>query len=569
MPTPKWSGWLFALALAGATSGAAAADLLIVHAQVWQQPEADAILIRDGRIAAVGRRATIAPQDVPERMLVDAAGGLVLPGFHDAHIHMLSGGMGLARLDLSSRMTLDDALAALAEYARQHPGNDWLLGRGWQYGIVPRGKFPTRHDLDRVVRDRPVVLTSYDGHSTWANSRALELAGITATTPDPRDGKIVREDDGKTPAGALLEGADELVRRVVPRPDRAAVLAALDGALRHCASLGITTVQDLADRGEIFGLYDELRREGRLPIRVIVCLPIDGDLEKYVELRRKYDGPDLRFGFLKGFVDGVVESHTAYMLAPYVGSAERGKPLLGYERMRELVTQARERGFVVGVHAVGDGAVRLALDAFSSSTAEATQAPMGGRIEHIEVLDPADAARFKSARVIASMMPFHAGPDLPKPNESPWAAPLGADRLRHSFPWRELTDAGATLAFGSDWPVMTADPLQGIAMAITRRNAKGEPPGGWNAHQCLTPEEAVRAYTEGSARSVGLEKELGRLAPGYRADLVVLKPGVDPRRTETLWAGPRIARVLVDGKIQFSAPAAAPGSNDRSPAGQQ
>lgn len=550
---------LFIAATSGAVIGmpvdVARADneLLIVNVKVFEHARADAVLVRGERIVAAGRRADLATQTGASAKVVDGDGGWLVPGFHDSHIHMLSGGLSLTKLDLTPYKTLDEVLKALADYAKAHPGG-WIQGRGWQYGIVSKEggrQFPTRQDLDRIVPDRPVYLTSYDGHSTWVNTRALELAEVTAETRAPAGGTIVREADGKTPQGVFLETADALISRVVPKPDRAARKEALRSALRHCSRLGLTSVDDLTWLLDSVEIYRELEAAGELPLRVHVSLPIDGDLARYAEVRESLGAKSsrLKIGFLKGFVDGVIESRTAYMLEPYANSTERGKPLLGFERMKELVDKAREKKFVVGVHAIGDGAVRLSLDAFGEANSQPASdaAPMlRGRIEHIEVMSPDDAKRFARSSVVASMMPFHGLPDE-DPDAGVWSQQLDERRRRHSFPWRELLDAHATLAFGSDWPVVTADPLQGLAVAVTRRNGAGKPVDGWNAHQAITIDEAIRAYTHGSAIAAGRGEELGRIAPGYYADLVLLHPKVDLSRSQTLWAGERVRKVWVGG----------------------
>lgn len=550
------AAWLAAnMARGGETSAQ-----YVVNARIFGRPDADAIVIRQGKITAVGRRERIAA-DSSDGTILDAAQGLVVPGFHDSHLHMGSGGDSLRSLDLTPFRELPAALEAIQRHARANPGAGWLRGRGWQYALAPVGQFPTRQDLDRVVSDRPVALVSFDGHSLWANSRALEVAEITADTPDPRGGRIVREGEGRVPSGILLESAASLVIDRQPVPSRAEKLARIAAGVEHCVRLGITSATDVYADVEDLELYQELLDADRLPLRVTVSLPLAGDLDQYVELRRKYASPFLRLGFLKDFVDGVIESKTAYMLAPYDGTNERGKPLLGRGRLEERMEAATARGFTVGLHSIGDAATRLALDSFLArgarrpSTNERGEKARAvrGRLEHLEIVDPADLKRFAAAGVVASMQPLHANPAGPTPDEQVWAKLLGPARLRHTFPWRALADAGATLAFGSDWPVMSADPLHGIAVAVTRRDAQGDPREGWNAHQCLTVEEAIRAYSEGAAQADGTSAERGRLAVGQDADLVVLAPHVDFGDPRTLWSGSRIRAVLVAGVVRYDA----------------
>jgi predicted amidohydrolase YtcJ len=531
----------------------AGGTLLIVNAHIFGHGDSDALYIKAGRIEAVGKRSTVEPSAQEGTPTIDAEGGVVVPGFHDAHIHMMSGGLTLVGLNLNDFHSVAAVAQAVREYARTHAENSWIIGRGWQYDIVPGGQFPSRLDIDRVVQDRPVLLESYDGHSSWVNSHALALAGIDSTTVDPPGGRIVREADGRTPSGILLEGADAQLQKLVPKAGRATRIEALRQATLYCLSLGITSVDDITSDAEVFDLYGELLAGGNLPIRVTVSLPVTGDLDAYEALRKSHQSPFLRFGFLKGYVDGVIESRTAYMLEPYEGRADRGTPLIEPENLRGLVEQAAARGFAVGLHAIGDAAVRISLDAFESATHTRHEGTILGRIEHIEVIDPTDAPRFQKLGVIASMQPLHAVPSGESPDDGVWSRNLGRKRLPHSFAWRELLNAGATLAFGSDWPVMSADPLWGIAVATTRQNEAGQPAGGWNAHQRISAAEAIRAYTLGSAIAIGRSGELGRLAPGFIADLVILSPTVDLKRPLTLWNGERVRYVIVDGVVRVPA----------------
>jgi predicted amidohydrolase YtcJ len=521
--------------------------LLVSTARIWGHPEADAVLVRGDRIAAVGRAAEIG---APGATTLDARNGWVLPGFHDAHIHAMSGGMKFVQLDLSPYQTLDAAVDAVKKWADAHPELPWILGRGWQYGIVPKGKFPTRAELDKAAGGRPVYLRAYDGHTAWCSTKALELAGITKDTKDPADGTIAREKNG-APAGALLEGAMSFVAAVAPQPSRPEQLAALERATAELVSLGITSIDDIDDDPMVFELYDELERAGKLPLRVTVSMPLEGDLAKFAELRAKYDRPMLRFGFLKGFLDGVVESKTAYMIDAYAGAKDRGTPLIPPDELYELVTNAHKAGFSVALHAIGDAAVRLSLDTYERVHNEVKDPALVDRIEHIEVLNVADAPRFAKLGVIASMQPYHSNPFGDTPDDGVWSTNLGATRLPNTFPWKTLADAGATLAFGSDWPVMTADPLAGLGIALTRRDEEGKPAAGWNAHQAVDAATAIRAYSEGAAAAIGRSSDLGKLAPGMLADVVVLAPHVEPAQAKTLYTGERIAAVIVGGVVRW------------------
>ncbi|MBI4866984.1 MAG: amidohydrolase [Candidatus Wallbacteria bacterium] len=534
--------------LLGLASAALGGDLLVTNARVLGHPRASAVLVRGNRIEKVGSALELRRSARPKAQVIDARGGMVVPGFIDPHTHLMDGGLGLKQVQLQQGDTLAAALERVAAYAREHPEKSWVLGSGWGYGMVEAGTFPSRLALDAIVTDRPAVLWSYDGHAAWLNSRALAAAGIVPETADPPDGRIVREPGGRQPEGTLLEGAIGLLDGVLPRPPRAEKLAALEAATAHLSSLGMTSVDDLAESTEELELLDDLRRRGRLPLRVRVCPPLDGDLDAYVRAARRWDGPLVRVGFLKGFVDGVIESRTAYMLSPYAGARTRGRPLLTATRLERLVGRAHGRGFQVALHAIGDAGVRMALDAFERVQRHAPRVGPPHRVEHVEVVSEADVPRFARLGVIASMQPYHAIPSGPEPDSDAWARNLGPRRLRRSFAWRALLDAGATLAFGSDWNVMSADPLHGSAVAATRRNASGEPEDGWNVHQAITAAEALDAYTRSSARAIGRERELGRVEPGFLADLAILSPEARLSDPRSLWRA-RVCHVILDGTL--------------------
>ncbi|MGE0710911.1 MAG: amidohydrolase [Planctomycetota bacterium] len=554
---PRAATWLLcaaALALSACASApvepAAGTRLLIVNARVWSHPEADAVLVRGRRIAAIGRAADLQKEHGPG---IDAHGGLLLPGLVDAHCHVLSGATSQRQLGLDGAKDLAAVQAALRRWAAEHPREPWLCGRGWTFDLVPDGKTPTRQQLDAVIDSRPVVLESYDGHALWVNTRALELAGVTAATVDPAAGQVVREADGKTPSGLLLEDAMPLVERALPKLDDVERRVRLRAGLQHLLELGLTGVDAICgDLDEAYA-FVQLAKAGELPLRVTLWLPLAGDLDAYVKLRDDLPAHGLlRVGHLKGFLDGVIEAETAYMLAPYAsppGTTARGEPAIPPARLFELVKAAHARGLPVALHAIGDGAVRLALDAFAAAREAYPDQELRDRIEHIEVVHQEDLPRFRALDTVASMQPIHADPGA-EPDEGTWSKNLGPARLERSFAWRALLDAKAVLAFGSDWPVMSANPLWGLAVATTRRSRQGLPKGGWNAHQAIGADEAVRAYTAGAAYAHGRERELGKLEPGQLADLVVLDPSVRLDQPAALWEGkPRL--VVVDGVVRL------------------
>ncbi len=514
-------------------------DVLIVHARLHGQA-GDAMLVHpDGRWQ-VGAEAKLRQATENHPTVLDAEGGLVLPGFQDAHSHVLGGGLAASQVDLEGAKTPEECAARVKAWADAHPGDGWVEGRGWSYGIVPAGQFPTRQALDAVLPDRPVLLEAYDGHSMWANSKALALAKVGPDTKDPKDGRVVREADGKTPQGALLEEAGELVQ--APPADHATRLRAVTEALLEYRRLGVTRVHAICSERSEVQLYEELGEQGRLPIDVGVALPLTTPIDEVLLVKGGLH--HTRLVFLKGFLDGVIESRTAFLLAPYSGTSDeatRGAPNYEPEELFALVDRAHAAGVPVALHCVGDAAVRLALDAFEAAVKAHPDVRLHHRIEHIETIDPADVPRFGKLGVIASMQPYHSVPsDAPSPDDV-WSANLGAERLTRAFAWRALVDAGATLAFGSDWPVMTQDPLRGLAVALTRQNERGLPAGGWQAHQKLDVPAALAAYAEGVEGSPGADDAL----PG---GVIVLTPDVKLEEPKTLWTG-RVRYVVRGGRV--------------------
>lgn len=538
-----------------ATAAAAGPRVIVNNARFANASRTDGVVvIGDGVITASGHGFTINKRDRSADVVIDAKGGLVLPGFHDSHIHMLGGGLSLVRAQLAGPKTLAQLQKVVVDYVKAHPDRPWVLGRGWSYALVPTGTLPTAKMLDDVVSDRPIYIRAYDGHTGWANSKALQLAGITKATKDPADGEIVRDADGN-PTGALKEGAQDLMDAAMPQPTRAEKKAALLAAAQHCVALGLTAVDDIVYEVDAFELYSELEDEGLLPIRVRISPLIEvspdvaGDLDVYAMWREKLKGHRLlSFGFLKGFVDGVIESKTAFMTAPYHDSDhEVGRPLIPPARLIDLVDHAHARGFQVALHSIGDGAVRLSLDAFEAAAKHYPKMKIRHRIEHIELLHVDDVKRFQKLDVVASMQPYHVNPFGDEPQKGPWAENLGPERWPMTMPWHTIVDAGGALTFGSDWPVFTANPLHGLAVAVSRRDEDGLPKAGWNAQQVVTVEQALHAYTVERGEIRGPSRTVGTLAPGQRADVVVLDPKVKLDDVTTWWPG-TVSAVIVDGE---------------------
>ena len=415
----------------------------------------------------------------------------------------------------------------MAEYAHSHPGGSWITGDGWGYAAFP-DKVAHRRYIDAVISDRPVCLKERDGHMLLVNSKALALAGITRATPDPEHGKIVRDATGE-PTGELLEGGVmKLVARLMPNPTPEATYQAFLTHMGEATAAGITAVQNAHGNESDHALFVRARDAGALKIRLRLAWPLKypGDdkesakrLADLAKLRADFSGPLLDFGVLKGFVDGTVDARSAAMLEPLVGGAN-GKPFWEPEALNHAVAFYDQAGYQVMLHAVGDRAVRLALDAYEFAAKTNHSSGRRHRIEHAEIVDSADLPRFKSLGVVAVTEPMYASPD-PTTLES-FAVLLGPERASRADAFKRFDDAGATQAFASDWPVFPQPPLLGIYTAVTRMTPAGTPPGGWYPDGRVTVETALRHYTIDGAYACFAEQERGSLASGKLADFVVL-----------------------------------------------
>jgi len=538
----------------------APADFLLTGGRVWTaeaaRPWAEAVAVRDGRILYVGDAAGAARLRGPKTRLFPLGSRLVLPGFDDAHIHLMSGALSLERVDLIEDGTVGAVQARIRAFAAAHPGAPWVLGRGWLYGSFPGG-LPTRAQLDAAVADRPAYMECYDGHSGWANSRALALAGITKDTKDPVGGAIVRDPATGEPTGALKEAATSLVESKIPLPGTEERYQLLLRALRLLNSQGLTSVQDAgyapAQLDADLPLMERALREGRLTVRLTVSVqmsPGDADaaIARAAALAQGHRGPLLRFGAVKGFVDGVIEAHTAAMLEPYSDdpAAGTGRPNWGPAALDAAVTAADRAGLQVYLHAIGDRGVRMALDAHEAALRANGRTDRRGRIEHVETISPADYPRFQALGVIASMQPLHANPD--QNNADVWSRNIGPERASRGFSWRSIEKAGGRLVFGSDWPVVTSDVMRGLYCAVTRKTKDGTPAGGWLPEQAVSLESALRHYTIDGAYASFEEAEKGSLAPGKSADLVVLSEDLFRHPPEAILKT-RVLLTMVDGRV--------------------
>jgi predicted amidohydrolase YtcJ len=535
-------------------------DLIVLNGKVYtadgQGTMAEAVAVQGNKILKVGTSREIQRLRRAQTVVVDAKGGAVLPGFNDAHTHLLTGGLALAEIDLADAKTLPDVESTIRNWAELHIDRPWVTGRGWYYDSFAGG-LPTRQILDGLSADRPAYLTSYDGHTGWANTKALKLAGITRRTPNPAHGTIVKDPRTGEPTGVLKEAAMGLVTAILPRPSREDKLAALRSAITQANRHGITSLQNAGVAADDLNLYEELRQTQGLDVRVYAALSASSDitaeeLDAFDQLRAKYpDDPLFKTGAVKVIEDGVIESHTAAMLAPYVDEpSTAGEPRLNAEALDRLVTDLDKRGWQILIHAIGDRAVRMGLDAFArAATANATLArERRHRLEHIETIDPADIPRFAKLSVIASMQPYHS---LPDPALMPvWTTSIGEERASRGWMFGSIAKAGGRIAFGSDWPVVTMDPILGIHVAVNRTTPDGVPEGGWLPGERLTVRQAVDAYTRTAAWASFDEHRKGSLERDMLADIVVLSKDIftiPPARLSEV----EVALTVFDGRIVY------------------
>lgn len=535
------------------------ADLALINGRIWTgegESFVQALAIRGERIAAVGSTDEIRKLTGTATQVVDLKGALAAPGFNDAHIHFLGGSLGLSEIDLTGSKTVAEMIERIGAWARNNPDAEWVRGRGWEYTKFPGG-LPTKSYLDAVVRDRPVFLSAYDGHSAWVNSKALELAGINEQTKFDGYGEIVRHPSGE-PTGALKEGAQSLVRKLIPPPTRQNRLDAIRRGIKLAASLGITSIQNANGSPDDISLYQELLASGELTVRTSVAFSIGPqtkpeDLKRYDELRAKLDQPArLKADAVKIMLDGVIESHTAAMIDPYSDLPPgHGSPMgilaMPTEQYRDLVLRADEQGFQIYTHAIGDRSVREALNAYEETLRRNPRRQTRHRIEHIETISPADLGRFAKLGVLASMEPIHADPGT----VDVWAKAVGPERLPYSFAWASLLKSGARLVFSSDWPAaISISPVRGLHSAVNRRTIDGQPPKGWIPEERISIAEALKAYTSAGAFASFEEGIKGRIAPDMLADIVVFSQDlfrIDPMRIHET----RVTITIFNGRIIY------------------
>lgn len=529
------------------------ADLVLINGKIWtvndKQPEAEAVACRDGRIIAVGTTSEVRKLIGPETRIIDLQGRRVVPGFNDAHVHFYSGGRGLASVQLRDAHSQEEFHSRIRAFAAKLPKGRWITQGNWDHENWMPSQLPTRQLIDVVTPDNPVFINRLDGHMALANSLALKLAGITRETPDPPGGTIIRDEKGE-PTGILKDAAMEAVHRVIPQLSEEEIAEALRAAMRYAAENGVTSIQDMSASSNVLTVYQQLLARGELTVRVSGHQPlVEWERLARVGIRAGFGNHRLKIGALKGFADGSLGSTTALFFEPYLDDPKTaGLPsdeMIPESKMRANILGADRAGLQVAIHAIGDRANQRILDIFSEAEKQNGVRDRRFRIEHAQHLRLTEITRFAQQQVIASVQPYHLIDD------GRWAEKrIGSERAKGAYAFRSLIDAGAILAFGSDWYVAPMEPLMGIYAAVTRRTLDGKHPGGWVPEQKISVAEAVRAYTLGSAYASFDEKIKGSIEVGKIADLAVLSDDifkVDPVRIEQA----RVTMTVFDGQVIY------------------
>ena len=543
--------------LAEAKEPLLAPDLVMLNASIRTMddacPTAEAVAVVGNRIGAIGSTAEIRALAGPKTRVMDAAGKTILPGFNDAHVHFLMGGFSVANVDLRDASSPGELARRVGEYAKKLPKGRWILGGEWDHERWPGAPLPTKEMIDAVTPDHPVFVNRLDGHMALANSLALKLAGVTKETKDPPGGVIVRDSKTGEPTGVLKDGAEGLVDRVVPDKTFEEKHVAAKAATEHAARMGVTSLADMSADGDV-GLYQYMLERGELKTRIYAMRSIvSWEALAKTGVRGAFGSDMLRIGGLKGFADGSLGSTTAFFFEPYNDApGTRGllfDQMLPEGIMLQRVEGADKAGLQVMIHAIGDEANLRILDIYRQTAEKNGPRDRRFRIEHAQHLRPGEIARFGKQKVIASMQPYHAADD------GRWCEKrIGPERSKGTYAFRSLLEAGAVLAFGSDWTVAPLNPLEGIKAAVTRQTLDGKHPNGWVPEQKLTLDQAVRAYTVGSAYAEFAENVKGTITTGKLADLVMLDRDlyqINPAEIDKA----RVVLTIMDGQVVWEAKA--------------
>lgn len=490
--------------------------------------EFDSLLFENDTVIAYGSHDELA-KHAKASISIDGKGATLLPGLTDAHGHVLGLGLNLMRVDLRGIDSLKQTLQTIEDYAKANSELRWIQGRGWNQVLWAKKEFPTKQMLDRFISDRPVWLSRIDGHAGWANSKALELAGITKETADPAGGKIIRDEQGE-PTGVLIDAAMDLVESQIPELNQMERRTALELAFDHMLKLGITSVHDAGVDFDTYKLMLEMAQQKQIPVRLYGMLSgSDAHLETMLKLG-KIELPYLKFRSVKLYSDGALGSRGAALLAPYSDDPDnKGLLLTTEKKLTDDLQLITKYGFQANVHAIGDAANRLVLDAFAKLPEEQSADVLRHRIEHAQVVALEDIPRFAELNIIASMQPTHATSDMNMAGDR-----LGDERLKGAYAWRKMREHDVLIAAGSDFPVELANPFFGIHAAVTRQNSENLPEGGWLPGEKLSRAETLKAFTIDAAYSGFWENEIGSLEAGKKADFIIVDKDVFTVEAEQL-----------------------------------
>ena len=551
----KRSGNALLVTLFLLTGSAQAADLLVENVNGYtltasgQLQRFDALLVDHGKVVATGSKAELA-KHAGDAKVEDGQGHTLLPGLIDAHGHVMWLGYMKTQADLVAAVTLPEALASVKTFAATHPDASWITGGGWNQEIWKLGRFPTAKDLDQAVADRPVWLHRVDGHASWANSAAMKLAGITRETKDPTGGRIERDAEGN-PSGVFVDGAQALVESHIPPPTEQQREAALDAALAELRSVGMTGVDDPGIDADTYRLYQQYADAHRLTTRIYAMIRDTGkDFDSLSQ-----HGPLIGYGddFLtvravKLFADGSLGSRGAAMLAPYSDDPHnRGLLFHSPDELTAMIGKALAKGYQVNIHAIGDRANREVLDSFAAAYKLHGGGDLRNRVEHAQVVAPADIPRFVQLKLIASMQPTHATSDINMAEKR-----IGHERIKGAYAWRTFLKQGTVIAGGSDFPVESPNPFYGLHAAITRQDHHDQPPGGWYPAQAMTRLEAFRAFTLNAAYAAHQEHAMGSLEPGKWADFILIDRDIFTVPARDIWST-KVLQTWVAGKPVYRA----------------
>lgn len=515
------------------------------------RPIRTSVAVKGNRIIAVGENLDHLTETGTR--VIECGDNLVLPGFHDSHVHLMLAGLFQTCVNLQKAASEEETARLVKEFADSRPDDPWVLGFTWYHVFWDNKRMPHKSTLDRLIPDRPIFLLNYEGHGAWVNSKALDLCGIDRNTPDPEGGEIERDQNGE-PTGILYENAMGLVSKYAYDLSEEMQTSMLRQLMGNAVKKGVTSICDMqpfigVDLGNP-ETYEKLEQSGELCVRINIAPELTGDLEKVKRLRKEHQSGCVKFSGLKQFIDGVATTHTAYMIEPYADApGNTGSTVKPIPQLRDWIIKADGEGFRIRLHACGDGAVRAALDFFEEAARVNGRRDARHTIEHIENIHPDDMKRFAELGVIASMQPEHLAMTETFA-DNPYPEKLGPERIKLSWPIKSLLDAGAAVTLGTDCPVVDLDPFVGIYRALTRVHNDGEPSGGWNPAEKIDMAAAIKGFNQTPAYMEFREDELGTLEPGKLADIIVLDRNLFTVSTDEI-RDTAVKITMMDGKIVY------------------